>query len=463
MKKILLLLLLALCINKSHAQNRLKDSLKLLLQKEKQDTSKVMLLNELNFYYGGNKPDTTMLLALEALSLSQRIGFVKGETASLNRIGLTYWTVGNNPKAMEAFLSALKLDEKINNLAGIARDQSGIGLIYSDQGQYHQAIDYYFKAKKVRDQINNRGEGYANGLAGLSRSYLGLKLYDSARVYAQQAFEISSKNNNQLSTGTFLSLMGDIYSETGQKKLALEYYRLSIPFSKLRENDRILSTTFLGMAKSFENEGQIDSTLFYANQAFEISRGAGFTKGALDASTFLFSLYNKRGNSDRALFYLQLATVAKDSLFSQQKTIQLQSLDFDEKLRQMEIAVSELKAKEDRKHNLQYAAIALGLIAFVTLFLLLSHSIIANQKLIRFLGVVALLIVFEFINLLVHPFLSRVTNDSPLLMLLVMVGIAALLVPVHHWLEKWITDRLVEKNKRIRLVAAKKTIASLEG
>ena len=136
-----------------------KDSLKILLQKEKQDTNRVMLLNQLSNAYLTNKPDTAKLLALEALSLSKRIGFVEGETASLNRIGLTYWTVGNNPKAMEAFLSALKLDEKINNLAGIARDQSGIGLIYSDQGQYHQAIDYYFKAKKVRDQINNRGEG----------------------------------------------------------------------------------------------------------------------------------------------------------------------------------------------------------------------------------------------------------------------------------------------------------------
>ena len=317
MKKIYLLLLLTLCINKSYAQNRVKDSLKLLLQKEKQDTSRVMLLNALNIEYGGNKPDTTMILALEALSLSKRIGFVKGETASLNRIGLTYWTVGNNPKAMEAFLSALKLDEKINNLAGIARDLNSIGLIYHDQGQYHQAIDYHLKAKRLNEQLNNRLVD-AYGLAGLSRSYLGLKLYDSARVYAQQGFEISSKNNQKLGTGNFLSLMGDIYSETGQKKLALEYYRLSIPFSKVRENDRILSTTFLGMAKSFENEGQIDSTLFYANQAFEISRGAGFSKGALDASSFLYSFYNNRGNSDRALFYLQLATVAKDSLFSQQ-------------------------------------------------------------------------------------------------------------------------------------------------
>jgi len=105
---------------------------------------------------------------------------------------------------------------------------------------------------------------------------------------------------------------------------------------------------------------------------------------------------------------------------------------------------------------------ALGLITFIILFLLLSHSIIANQKLIRFLGVIALLIVFEFINLFIHPYLSHATNDSPLIMLLVMVCIAALLVPVHHRLEKWISHRLVEKNKKIRLAAAKKTIEQLE-
>ena len=257
--------------------------------------------------------------------------------------------------------------------------------------------------------------------------------------------------------------MGDIYSETGQKKLALEYYRLSIPFSKVRENDRILSTTFLGMAKSFENEGQIDSTLFYANQAFEISRGAGFSKGALDASSFLYSFYNNRGNSDRALFYLQLSTVAKDSLFSQQKTIQLQSLDFDEKLRQMEITVTELKAKVDRKHNLQFAALAIGLITFIILFLLLSRSIIVKTKFIEFFGVLGLLAVFEFINLFIHPYLAHATNDSPVLMLLILIGIGALLVPLHHRLEKWITKIMVEKNKKIRLDAAKKTIEQLEG
>ncbi|MCY7309998.1 MAG: hypothetical protein LH619_04400, partial [Chitinophagaceae bacterium] len=61
------------------------------------------------------------------------------------------------------------------------------------------------------------------------------------------------------------------------------------------------------------------------------------------------------------------------------------------------------------------------------------------------------------------PYLAHATNDSPVLMLLILIGIGALLVPLHHRLEKWITKVMVEKNKKIRLAAAKKTIATLEG
>ena len=96
------------------------------------------------------------------------------------------------------------------------------------------------------------------------------------------------------------------------------------------------------------------------------------------------------------------------------------------------------------------------------LSLLLSHSFIANEKVIRFLGVVALLIVFEFFNLLLHPFLERVTHHSPILMLLSLVCIASLLVPLHHKMEKWAINRLVEKNKKIRLAIAQRTIEQLE-
>jgi hypothetical protein len=79
------------------------------------------------------------------------------------------------------------------------------------------------------------------------------------------------------------------------------------------------------------------------------------------------------------------------------------------------------------------------------------------------LGIVSLLIVFESLNLLLHPWIGAVTHHSPILMLLAMVCVAALLVPMHHKVEHWVTHRLVEKNNRIRLAAAKLTIQQIEG
>jgi hypothetical protein len=59
--------------------------------------------------------------------------------------------------------------------------------------------------------------------------------------------------------------------------------------------------------------------------------------------------------------------------------------------------------------------------------------------------------------------LEKKTNHSPVLMLAVLVIVASLLIPLHHRMEKWIKEKMTEKNKRIRLDNAKKTIEKLEG
>lgn len=168
-------------------------------------------------------------------------------------------------------------------------------------------------------------------------------------------------------------------------------------------------------------------------------------------------------DAKEALRYYKLSTAMKDSIFGAENQAQIQGLTFTELERQREIDEAKQKEAEERKHNLQYAAIALGVVCFIILFFLLSHTVIANQKLIGFFGVLALLIFFEFLNLLLHPYLGELTHHSPVLMLLIMVCVAALLVPLHHRLEHWITHKMVEKNNKIRLAAAKKTIEQLEG
>jgi len=462
MKKIILFLFLCFSLTGLKAQTTNINSLKLVLQKEKQDTTRVLLLSELSFSYVASKPDSAMNLAMEALQLSRRIGFVKGEAVSLNRIGNAYGVFGNYPKRLEVLLKALKINEKINNRDGLSRNYINIGLAYSNMGDSRQALRYYFKSKALSEQINEK-QLLSISLETIARAYKNLKILDSAMIFAQQANILANQINYSRMIGFSLQEMGNIHSETGQNTLALEYYRLSVPQLKKAEDLEGLGQSFLGMAKVFEKTGQIDSSLFYAGEGITIAQKSGFLRQVLDISSFLSVVYKNKSNVDSAYFYLELSKTVNDSLFSQQKQQQLQNLAFDEKLRQQELAFAEFKAKQERNMNLQYAAIAVGLITFIILFVALSRSIIVKPKFIEFFSVLGLLALFEFINLFMHPHLAHLTHDSPILMLLILIGIGALLVPLHHQLEKWITEIMVEKNKKIRLAAAKKTIATLEG
>ncbi len=460
MKKIFLLLFVSFSISYINAQTGNRDSIIQLLQNDTEDTSRVLHLADLSYEYLESKPDTTMALALEALTLATQIGFLKGKAASLNRIGNVYSGSGNYAKAMEVYLQALQINEKINNPEGKGTNFNSIGVITKAQEDYRVALDYFLQAKAIAEEINEK-HLLSRSLYNIGQCYFGLKKYDSASLYSLQAYNVANNINYSRIIGTILKGMGNIDLENNQYVLALEHFRLSLPHLKKGASFNVISSSYLGISKVFEKLQQKDSVLFYAKQSLDIAKEKGFVEEFRNAARFL-SLYYRKFNADSAFFYQDISRAANDSLFSQQKQKQFQSLSFDEKLRQQEMVAADSKTKEERKRNLQYAAIVVGLISFIILFFVLSRSIIVKEKFIKFFGVVGLLAVFEFINLYIHPYLDRATNHSPFIMLAILICIGALLVPLHHKMEKWITKIMIEKNKKIRLEAAKKTIATLE-
>jgi predicted RND superfamily exporter protein len=192
-----------------------------------------------------------------------------------------------------------------------------------------------------------------------------------------------------------------------------------------------------------------------------VAKKAGINEGISTVAEVLRKIYTHTIKKDSIIYYAQLQIDYKDSVNNQRKQSEFQNLTFAHQLRVIDEQVKALEVKEQRKQNLQYALIAISIILFIILFLLLSRSLITNLRVIQFLGIVALLIVFEFLNLLLHPLLERITHHSPVLMLLALVCIASLLIPLHHRLEKWAIQKLVMKNKQARLLAAKKTIRLL--
>jgi hypothetical protein len=251
------------------------------------------------------------------------------------------------------------------------------------------------------------------------------------------------------------SALGEYYSTLGDSSLSLENLRKSLVYSKRDKRNFRIADAHQQLADEFKKLGLKDSSIYHAQRTYEISKTANL-QATLMSSCLTLSGWFEDTNDKESLRYYKLAMVAQDSLFNQDKSRQIEALSMNESIRQREVEAQRLKEEEERKHNIQYAGIVLGLVVFILLFLLLSHSVIVTQRLIKFLGILALLILFEFINLVIHPVLGNLTHHSPLLMLIFLVALAAVLIPLHHKLEELVVHKLIDKNKKLRLEAARR-------
>ncbi|MBL7963645.1 MAG: hypothetical protein JNM31_07345, partial [Flavobacteriales bacterium] len=176
----------------------------------------------------------------------------------------------------------------------------------------------------------------------------------------------------------------------------------------------------------------------------------------------LADAFNANGETDSAFVYAKLCINYRDSVIATQNRSQLKTQLFAQQLKDMEVAKQRTEAAAARSRNIQFGIIALIVITLGIFLLVFSRTAIVGARAIKNLSLIALLLFFEFINLLLHPFLDRITNHSPILMLMCMAAIAGLLIPLHHRMEKLITNMLVSKNNRVRLEAARRTIEELE-
>ena len=427
------------------------------LNSAKTDDTRQDIMMELFDLYENFSVDSNMYYANKVLELGKQTNNVLIEARALDEIGYVYYRIDNRQKCLEITLQSLLLAEKTGNQRLIGIIHIGLASVQVDE----KAIAYLKKSIRYLENTN----GYKELLIALNDitiNYLRFSNADSALIYAQWAYKLIQEHDYKTYLGYTLVSLGTIQLELGNSGLAMEYYKLAVNDALIQNSDPLLYNVYNHLVMFYQKRGETDSIFHYAKKIYGLAE-KGPVRWMTTPSVLFYEMYKKEGKSDSALKYHEIYKWAQDSLYSIQKIQKIEALSMEEDLRQKEILLEKEKTNEERKQNIQYAAIAIGIITLLLLFLLLSHSIIVNEQLIKYFDIIGLLIAFEFINLVLHPYLVNLTHHSPVLILLIMVCIAAILVPAHHRLEKWLTHRLVEKNKKIRLNAAKKTIDILEG
>ena len=425
------------------AQKNIVDSLYQKLDKEKIDTNRVKLMCDIGYELRVNDPEKALKITSEALLLTKKINYAVGQSKSLGTLAIIFRLIGNFPLALEYNLQRLKLVEKTNNQKNLAGVLSNIALVYVNLEEYKMALTYYYKADSVIKQLDGVDDVKFTITLNMGDVYDKLNINDSAFSYFTKSLNIARQVKDNDYEGMSMIGLGNNYLKTEQYLLALANYKSGIVNLKLAENDDLLCEAYLGLATLFKKLNQKDSSLFYARESFSLAKKGGFLPRHLDAAKFLSTHFKEVKNIDSSFFYLNYVQNLNDSINSKSRIRESQVLSSNEQVRQLEIAENLALVKKERKQQLQLLFIAIFIPGFFIITLLLSR-IKLHVRLIKILGVLSLLILFEYLTLLLHPYVAELTNHTPVYEMLIFVSIAAILIPTHHRVENWLIQWLTK-------------------
>lgn len=450
MRRLYFTLLLCLLVSKGTTQNKTADSLCTLLATAKDDKMRIdymyKIIYELNDFTQQDRIDYSKKILDLAKNQKNKVL----ESVLTAELGYLLAYNGNKLQGTELVYSAL-------DMALEHKNPQALGIIYNDLAicitDSIKASEYFRKAYcNALIAKDNYNLGFITGNMASWHNSQGRT--DSALYYAQRGYELARLKNIEAVLPYNLSVLADIhYYSLGDKALGYEFIRKSMSTKFGQENMGFYIINQATIANYFHNDNSPDSALYYTTLAArDLNRVTPYH------ALGVYNMYRKiyaNINSDSALKYYQLYDKMKNEIATLSNVQQEQLLTIKKEI--------ELENEATlQKQIIQFSLIACGILLLVMVFLLLSRTIVVKENTVSFLTILGLLIVFEFINLIIHPFLGSITHHSPILMLLAMVLIASMLIPLHHRLEHWIKTKMIEKNKSIRLAAAKRTIEELE-
>lgn len=494
-----LLTMMLLAFNVSRAQNPdLIDSLTQKLTNSKQDTTHVILLEELAWQLRISENKRAKKYAYEGLRIAKDIGFKRGAAKIHHALASLHFHQGNYHSAIDQNMKALSLRRQLGDKDAIASSLGNMGLVYKNQGNYTKALEYYFKSLKIKDEIGHKqGVAISFGNIGIIYRYLAMMATDSASQadyfneslnYCSKALDLEKELGNKKGIADNYVRIAAVYNKQMNYPLALRNNKIALSIYREIEDRQRLAMTLGNMGISFEFQGQLQKALEYYEEALSIKKDIGHKIGIALTMGNIGSLYIRQekfveaerillealeiaeeigylvaiqnwhlklsklhANANRykqAIVHFRIHATAKDSLFNEQKSKELGKLEAtyefnkaEEERRRLEIVALGLEnEKINRRNKLQYSIIVI-IIVMVFAFIFALGKFNIPFRLLEGITFLAFLLFFEFLLVLLDPYIDQYSSGEPAIKLGFNAVLATLIFPLHTFFESALKKR----------------------
>lgn len=384
--------------------------------------------------------------------------------------------------AIKSLFAAKKYAERSKVTKYVAEANHFLGEGFQQIKEYEKAIAYYQASKKEYEKIADinsalRQQGYTADVYKRMKNYPvaerlweeNIRIADSIDYYeakyvavtglwsiyaAQQQFAKGAETGRKYKLIDYYYRLGDsarvyntnaVYAEIDARYDSADwYYRKTISYSKKSFPPIVTAYYTYYYADYLKRYKRYTEALPQMQSALNIFDSLHEVSGQQDVYNNLDSIYTALGDyknawQARGNFYMY-----RDSIENQSKKEDILREEIAAEEESMRKAADEEIKATERKHNLQYTAIMIGGMILLISLLLLGFFNTPNW-LIRLLGFLSFIFLFEFIILLLDSKLHHWFHGAPLPILAIKVLIACMLVPLHHLIEHRVIHFLQSK------------------
>ena len=349
-------------------QAKIIDSLKHQYLVAKNDSIRILILDNIGSSYLHLNVDSTLKYYNMALNLATDHSYTWGEARVMTSLSGVMNQQGKFSEALELLFKSLKIAEENNIKYDIARANRRLADVYFDLENFPKAIACLLKALHIDEEKQYKRSAAIDHMS-LGVTYEKMNELDSAAFHTDIAFKEKDLLKDQIQY--IYETEGNIQAKNRNYQQAAFSYKEGLKSAQKNNDLLIASQVCAEISALYVKLSLKDSAILYALKGLNYAQEIYFKKGIILNGSRLAELHDSIQPA-RALKYYKIASTAKDSLFGVTNIQAIQNL---------------VSREEAKQRELEYAAVAYrnklrsyGLLTGLTVLLIIAFILYRNNR-----------------------------------------------------------------------------------
>jgi serine phosphatase RsbU (regulator of sigma subunit)/Tfp pilus assembly protein PilF len=205
-------------------------------------------------------------------------------------LGNAYCGLGNYDIAREYYAKALAINQKYGLKKNIAKCYSQIGNSYNYQGWYNKAIDAYLKSLKIREELKDK-EGMSACYTNMGGAYYYLKEYGKAIDFYTKSLKTDESLGDKSGVSINENNIGLVYTDLHQYDKAIDFYLKSLKICEELGQKDGLADGYNNLGLAYKGKGDDEIAIGYYLKSLKIAEGLNDKKAIVTAKVNIADLH----------------------------------------------------------------------------------------------------------------------------------------------------------------------------